>query len=174
MRRAWPLVLAVALLAGCGDDDDDDEASRRATTTVTTTTARTQTTPKVVPARPTAFSRSADRICARYEGQIARLKRPTNPSQVPAFLQRSIALAREEVRQLSKLKPPPGQAPTARQLVANLRAIVRALEKLASATTTGSQQGVTEATQEATAAATAARRLAAQLGITACGQGAAQ
>jgi hypothetical protein len=52
------------------------------------------------------YRAQADRICERFEEQTEALGRPSSASQVPAFLDRGLAITRRQVEELRELTPP--------------------------------------------------------------------
>ena len=164
MRRI-PLVLLLALLtlaSACAGGGD-------------TTTAAMESTDASPTTPPAAVSKSqwavqADAICARDRRELNRLPQPVSLEGVPAYLEKSLRIARREIRQLRALTPPREQARTVRLLIAQFEKVVAALSQVARHAKAGRDLAASAAADRASLASTAASRYADQLELNVCGK----
>ncbi len=162
-RQAVALVLAVLVVAGCGGGDEETASETTvATTPLPTTTARQQST----------WAAQADAICAAFQLRIDSLPEPTQPSEAATLAGNTLVLARDELRSLRALTPPPGQGMRVRMFLAALDRSIMALERLQQAAEAQDNREAQRAIQVGEAAGAAAARQGDLLGLVICGRAA--
>ena len=145
MRRACLALVVVALAAGCGGGGgrlSKDEYAKR-----------------------------ADAICTKYNAKLKALARPTRISDLPAYVDRALPLARKGDDELRGLKPPKDEEQTAKEWLDQNDSVVGSMERLRDAAKKGDRAGIQTALNEATSANRTANGLARQLGLKVCAQG---
>ena len=145
MRRVAFAVVVVGLVAGCGGGSgrlSKDEYAKR-----------------------------ADAICTKYNAKLKALARPTGISELPAYVDRALPLARKGDDELSALKPPKDEEQTAKEWLDQNDSVVGSMERLRDAAKKGDRAGIQTALNEATSANRTANGLARQLGLKVCAQG---
>jgi hypothetical protein len=145
MRRACLALVVVALAAGCGGGGgrlSKDEYAKR-----------------------------ADAICTKYNAKLKALARPTRISDLPAYVDRALPLARKGDDELRGLKPPKDEEQTAKEWLDQNDSVVGSMERLRDAAKKGDRAGIQTALNEATSANRTANRLARRLGLSVCAQG---
>ena len=145
MRRACLALVVVALAAGCGGGGgrlSKDEYAKR-----------------------------ADAICTKYNAKLKALARPTGISELPAYVDRALPLARKGDDELRGLKPPKDEEQTAKEWLDQNDSVVGSMERLRDAAQKGDRAGIQTALNEATSANRTANRLARRLGLSVCAQG---
>src|SRR5919198_2977461 len=139
MRRTELVVGAVLLAAGCGGGGgglSKDEYAKR-----------------------------ADAICTKYNAKLRALTRPTSISELPAYVDKALPLARKGDAELRGLKPPTDEEQTAKEWLDQNDSVVGSMERLRDAAKKGDRAGIQAALGEATAANQAANRFARRLGL---------
>jgi hypothetical protein len=117
------------------------------------------------------YAKRADAICTKYNAKLKALARPTSISGLPAYVDQALPLARKGDDELRALKPPKGEAKTAKEWLDQSDSVVGSMERLRDAAKKGDRTGIQTALNEASSANRTANRLARQLGLSVCAQG---
>ena len=144
--RAGVLLLAVVLLAGCSGGSGEPE----------------------VRLTEEQWAREADRICAEYEGRLARLSEPANPRELARMAAEAEPIAEEGIEALRRLDPPPDLETRVDKWLARNAENVRGIGELREAAEAGDETRVQELASEAIDNEAAADRLARELGLDDC------
>jgi hypothetical protein len=145
MRRTALVVGAVLLAAGCGGGGgrlSKDEYAKR-----------------------------ADAICTKYNAKLRALARPTSISELPAYVDKALPLARKGDAELRALKPPNDEEQTAKEWLGQNDSVVGSMERLREAAKKNDRAGIQAALTEASSANRTANGLARKLGLSVCAQG---
>jgi hypothetical protein len=145
VRRALPLLLAVALLAGCGGGGGNGEALTRA-----------------------EYAAKADAICGKYKKQTDSLARPANPSDLAEVADQVVPILDKARGELRKLKPPADEQATAAAWLDQFDVIIDDVEKIRDKAKANDPAGVQAQAQPALQHNERANQLATQLGMTVC------
>jgi hypothetical protein len=141
------LVGALALgAAGCGSGDDGGERLSK-----------------------TAFIRQADAACTKYEARLDALGQPTNVTELRAFADKALPIAKDGREELGKLKPPAELEDTYDAWLEQGDEAIDIVERLREAAADGDQAEIQEIAQDAQRADAEANRLAEQIGFEQCG-----
>jgi hypothetical protein len=162
-RQAVGAALAVLALAGCGGGEDAAPP------------ARTQAPTGTVTVPPPSHGQSdwaakADAVCSAYQARIDALPAPQQAADVPALVENTLILARDEQRRLRSLRPPPRQAAAVRGFLAALDRSIKALERLQQAAEAQDDREAQRAIRMGEAAGLSAQRFGDRLGLTICGR----
>src|ERR671930_1627582 len=142
--RLLVLILGVALLGGCGGAGQLSKQE---------------------------YAKRADAICTKYNAKLKALTRPTGLSELPAYVDRALPLARKGTNELRALEPPKDEEQTAKEWLDQNDSVVGSMERLRDAAKKGDRAGIQAALNEATSANQTANRLARRLGLSVCAQG---
>ena len=145
MRRACLALAVVSLAAGCGGGSG--RLSKQ------------------------EYAKRADAICTKYNAKLKALARPTRISDLPAYVDRALPLARKGDDELRGLKPPKDEEQTAKEWLDQNDSVVGSMERLRDAAKKGDRAGIQTALNEASSANQTANRLARRLGLRVCAQG---
>jgi hypothetical protein len=117
------------------------------------------------------YAKRADAICTKYNAELKALARPTGISQLPAYVDKALPLARKGDDELRALKPPKDEEKTAKEWLEQNDSVVGSMARLRDAAKKGDRTGIQTALNEATAANRTANGLARRLGLEVCAQG---
>jgi hypothetical protein len=117
------------------------------------------------------YAKRADAVCTKYNAKLKALARPTGISELPAYVDKALPLARKGDDELRALKPPKDEEQTAKEWLDQNDSVVGSMERLRDAAKKGDRARIQTALNEATSANQAANRLARRLGLTVCAQG---
>jgi hypothetical protein len=117
------------------------------------------------------YAKRADAICTKYNAKLKALARPTGISELPAYVDRALPLARKGDDELRALKPPKNEERTAKEWLDQNDSVVGSMERLRDAAKKGDRVGIQTALNEATATNRTANGLAHRLGLEVCAQG---
>jgi hypothetical protein len=117
------------------------------------------------------YAKQADAICTKYNTKLKALARPTGISELPAYVDRALPLARKGDDELRALEPPKDEEQTAKEWLDQNDSVVGSMERLRDAAKKGDRAGIQTALNEATSANHTANGLARQLGLNVCAQG---
>src|SRR5919198_915461 len=92
MRRACLALAVVSLAAGCGGGGGGGGRLSKE-----------------------EYAKQADAICTKYNAKLKALARPTGISELPAYVDRALPLARKGDDELWALKPPKDEEQTAKE-----------------------------------------------------------
>ena len=115
------------------------------------------------------YLRRADAICAKYERRLAALPEPRTLRDVPAFIERGVPLAKEELAELDELRPPEGDEAEVDRLLAQVRETTAELERLGEAAAARDRAGARAAAERLEEASDRAAKLARRYGLDECG-----
>jgi hypothetical protein len=145
VRRALPLLLAVALLAGCGGGGGNGEALTRE-----------------------EYAAKADAICGKYKKQTDSLARPANLSDLAEVAGRIVPILDKARGELRKLKPPADEQATAAAWLDQFDVIIDDVEKIRDKAKANDPAGVQAQARPALLHNERANQLATQLGMKVC------
>ena len=145
MRRALPLLLAIALLAGCGGGGGNGEPLTRE-----------------------EYAAKADAICGKYKQETDSLARPANLSDLAKVADQVIPILDKARGELRKLKPPANEQATASAWLDQFDVIIDDVAKIRDKAKANDAAGVQAQAQPALQHNERANQLATQLGMTVC------
>jgi hypothetical protein len=141
MRKAWALlalVVAAALIAGCGSSSSSTTtsgaaASTSATSPTSSTSATTSTTAATATATgaqlsETAWKAKINSICAGVTAQGVKIARPTSLTGIQNYLQQIVNVGNSEIAQIKAVNPPAKFAAGQQAVVADLTTIYGKLQ----------------------------------------------
>ena len=143
MRRAYPLLLVVVLLAACGGDDGK-------------------------PLTREQYAAKADAICGKYKQRTDALARPANLSDLGKVADQVIPILEGARSDLSKLKPPADEKTTANAWLDQFDVIIGDVEKIRDKASDNDAAAVQALAEPALQHNQQANKLARQLGMTVC------
>ncbi len=117
------------------------------------------------------FLRQADAICATYARRLDAIPEPRTLRDVPAYVERGVPLAEEELSELEDLRPPEPLEPEVGRLLDSVRTTIAALERLGEAAASRERDETQTAATEVEEASVRAARLADELGLERCAPG---
>ena len=118
------------------------------------------------------FQSQANAICGKYEQQLRALGSPSSLDEIPAFVDRALAILNREIDEISQLDPPQDLQSQFDALLAASDRTKKAADDLSTAAKAGDQAAVQKALEEGRAASTQADKLAGDLGLDQCNTGA--
>ena len=145
MRRALPLLLAIALLAGCGGGAGNDEALTRE-----------------------EYAAKADAICGKYKKETESLARPEDLSDLAKVADQVSPILDKAPGELRELKPPADEQVTATAWLDQFDVIIDDVAKIRHEAKANDTAGVQAQAQPALQHNERANKLATQLGMTVC------
>jgi hypothetical protein len=146
VRRALTLLLATALLAGCGGGGDGDTLTRE------------------------GYASRADAICAKYEQQTDALDRPATLAELANVADDVIPILKKARAELRDLSPPADEEQTADSWLDQFDVIISDVEKIRDKAKENDSAGVQQLAQPALEHNNRANALAKQLGMTTCAE----
>jgi hypothetical protein len=146
VRRAYLLVLALGLLAGCGGP-----SSQRLT--------RDQ------------YASKADAICGKYKRKTDALSRPKTLSDLATVSDQLLPLLHGARRELRALRPPADEEATANAWLDEFAVTIDDVERIRDKAKAGDTAGVAAVARPALQHDRRGNELAAQLGMTVCSRG---
>lgn len=115
------------------------------------------------------FLRQADAICANYERRLDAIEEPRALRDVPRFIERGVPLARKELAELEKLRPPAEDEAKVERLLAQVRKTISELEHLGEAAAARDRAAAQAAAARVEEASDRAAKLAQRYGLDECG-----
>jgi hypothetical protein len=115
------------------------------------------------------FIRQADAVCTKYEARLDALGQPTNVTELRAFADKALPIAKDGREELGKLEPPAELEDTYDAWLDQGDEAIDIVERLREAAADGDQAEIQEIGQDAQRADAEANRLAAQIGFEQCG-----
>lgn len=146
MRRALPLLLGIALLAGCGGGGGSSGK----------------------PLTKEQYAAKADDICGKYTQQTDSLARPANLSDLSKVADQVLPILDKARGELRKLRPPADEQATADAWLDQFDVILGDVEKIRDKAKDNDMAGVQALAQPALRHNQRANQLATQLGMTVC------
>jgi hypothetical protein len=114
------------------------------------------------------WTREADRICAEYEGRLARLAEPANLRELARMAAEAEPIGEEGLDALRRLHPPEELEERVGEWLARNAENVRGIGEIREAAEAGDRTRVQELASAAVDNEAAADRLAAELGLEEC------
>lgn len=146
MRRAYPLVLTLVLLAGCGGSSGSRLTREQ-------------------------YAAKADAICQKYKQKTNALSRPKTLSDLANVSDQLLPLLSNARGELRALRPPAGEEKAATAWLGMFDVTIADVKKIRDSAKAGDAAGVQTAAKPALRHDEHANRLAAQLGMTVCSKG---
>jgi hypothetical protein len=146
VRRAFPLVFVVVLLAGCGGDGEGGGK----------------------PLTRQQYAAKADAICAKDKQRTEALARPTNLADLGKVADQMLPILDQARTDLRKLKPPADEQATADAWLDQFDVIIDDVEKIRDKAKDNDTAGVQALAGPALKHDQHANELARQLGMTTC------
>jgi hypothetical protein len=148
MTKRFAVVVALAMLAGCGGDDNGGgERLSRA-----------------------QFVAQADAICRRYEARLDALGQPMNVAELRSFADKALPIAREGREELGELNPPEDLEETYDDWLEHGDHAIEIVERLRDAAEDGDQAEIQEIARDAEETDRESNRLASELRFKQCGE----
>lgn len=144
MRRASPLLLALALAAGCGGSSGGQRLTRE------------------------QYAAKADAICSKYTQKTDALARPATLADLAAVSDQVLPLLHDARGELAALRPPQNEEATAKAWVDEFDVIIADIEKIRDAAKKHDADAVGAAAIPAQRHDQRSNELATQLGMTVC------
>jgi protein-tyrosine-phosphatase len=145
VRRASPLLLAIALAAGCGGSSGGGQRLTRE-----------------------QYAAKADAICSKYKQKTDALARPATLSDLADVSDQVLPLLHGARGELRALRPPQSEEATANAWVDEFDVIIDDVEKIHDAAKKNDAEAVQAAARPALRHDQHANDLATQLGMTVC------
>lgn len=167
------VLVAAALMAGCGDDDDD-AGTAAAPTIPTAETAGTETIPgdETLASAGTLteadWIRQADAICQDTDEQVGAVSQPRNLKDVARVANEIQALVAAELEQLRELRPPPEITPDVGEMLSLQDVEVRSFDLVEEAASSGDQAAFQSAYEQSQESGDASNQIAKRLGMEEC------
>jgi hypothetical protein len=143
VRRAFPLLLACLLLAGCGGS-----SGKRLT--------------------KQEYASKADAVCAKYNEQVKALDNPTNLSELASVADKTIPILDSAIEDLHKLKAPASEQQTADRWLDQVENLKDDLSEIRDKAKDKDMQGVQAVVPKAQEHNSQSNALATQLGMSVC------
>jgi hypothetical protein len=145
VRRAPTLLLAAALLAGCGGGGSKDQGLTRE-----------------------QYAAKADAICTKYKAKTNSLSRPSTLSDLAKLADQVLPLLDNARGELRALRPPQDEASAVQSWLDQFDLSIDDVRKIRDKAKAGDSAGVQAAATPALRHNQRANELAAQLGMTVC------
>jgi hypothetical protein len=142
--RALPLLLAVAVLAGCGGGGGGDALTRE------------------------QYAQKADAVCTKYKNKTDDLGNPANLSDLADVADKVIPILHDARNELRQLKPPANEEGTADDWLDEFDVIIDDVEKIRDKARDNDTAAVRRLAQPALEHDQKANDLATRLGMTVC------
>jgi hypothetical protein len=146
MRRAFFLVMVLAVLAGCGGNGGKALTRQE-------------------------YASKADAICTKYNEQVKTLQNPANLSELGDVADRTIPILDNAIHDLRKLKPPKDESKVAEQWLSQVDGLKDDLTKIRDKAKDNDMQGVQSLVPSAQNHNARSNELATELGMTVCNSG---
>ncbi len=114
------------------------------------------------------FVKQANAICADYNSRIKALGTPSGISDLVAFAQKAIPIAKEDVDKFARLKPPKQDAAGATTFVADGRKVIDLITKLEAAAKKGDVAAVQALAKQGQANGAKSQKDAQSVGLAEC------
>jgi hypothetical protein len=114
------------------------------------------------------FQSQANSICAKYQKQLDALGTPSSLDEIPALVDKALAILNKEIDEIGQLNPPEELQSQFNAMLAASDKTKQAADDLSTAAKAGDQAGVQKALQEGNAASSQADKIAGELGLDSC------
>jgi hypothetical protein len=114
------------------------------------------------------YVQRANAICADYDAQVKKVKKPGTVSEIESYARRVLKLYRSALARLEALQPPQDDEATVQTWLATDRRIARDVEAIAAAAKSRRIPAIQTATERAASDNKNSDRIARQLGLTEC------
>jgi hypothetical protein len=146
VRRRLFFACAIALaVPGCGGGDDGGERLSKA-----------------------EFVSRADAVCTRYEARLGALGQPTNVTELRAFADKALPIAKDGREELGAIRPPAELEDTYDAWLEQGDEAIEIVERLRDAAADNDQAEIQQIAQDAQRADAEANRLAREIGFQQC------
>jgi hypothetical protein len=146
VRRASTLLLAMALLAGCGSKSSSSGKRLSAD----------------------EYAAKADAVCKKYKAQTDKLARPANMSDLANVADQVVPILQHAQSDLRKLRPPANEQATADAWIKQFDVLVDDVKKIRDKAKDNDQAGIQALAEPALRHDQHANELAGRLGMTVC------
>jgi len=146
VRRAFFLVAALGVLAGCGGGGGKELTRQE-------------------------YASKADSICTKYNQQVKALQNPANLSELADVADKTIPILDNAIHDLRKLKPPKDEAKVADQWLSQVAGLKDGLTEVRYKAKGNDLQGVQAVVPRAQNHNSRSNELATELGMTICNSG---
>jgi len=114
------------------------------------------------------FQSQANSICAKYQKQLDALGTPSSLDEIPALVDKALAILNKEIDEIGQLNPPEELQSQFNAMLAASDKTKQAADDLSTAAKAGDQAGVQKALREGNAASSQADKIAGELGLDSC------
>jgi hypothetical protein len=114
------------------------------------------------------FQSHANAICSKYQKQLDELQTPSNLNEIPALVDKALAILDKEVAEIKDLNPPEELQSDFDEMIAQSDKTKQAADDLSAGAKANDQAAVQKALDEGNAASDQADRIAGRLGLDAC------
>jgi hypothetical protein len=114
------------------------------------------------------FQSQANSICAKYQKQLDALGTPSSLDEIPALVDKALAILNKEIDEIGQLNPPEELQSQFDAMLAASDKTKQAADDLSTAAKASDQAGVQKALQEGNAASSQADKIAGELGLDSC------
>lgn len=143
MRQALFLILAIAVLAGCGGS-----GGKRLT--------------------KQEYASKADAICGKYNQDVQALQNPSDLSELARVADRTLAILDSAIRDLKKLRPPASEQETVDQWLEQVEKLKQDLTEIRDSAKANDMQAVQAVVPKAEQHNSRSNELATELGMSVC------
>lgn len=144
MRQALFLLVAIALVAGCGGSGSGPRLTKE------------------------EYASKADAICGKYNRQVGELSNPQNLSELEEVADQTLSILANAIKDLKKLTPPASEQAKADQWLSQVENLEEDLTKIRDGAKERSMQAVQAVVPKAEEHNRRSNALATELGMTVC------
>jgi chromosome segregation ATPase len=144
VRQALFLVVAIALVAGCGGGGDGTRLTKQ------------------------EYASQADAICGKYNRQVKELSNPRNLSELEKVADQTLSILANAINDLKKLNPPASEQAKADQWLSQVENLEEDLTEIRDRAKDRNRQAVRAVVPKAQEHNRRSNALATELGMTVC------